>query len=43
VDYDLEDPFIDDSEAQIDAPTHIGRPKKAGFFVHAGVVELAEE
>lgn len=43
VDYDLEDPFIDDSELQIDAPTHYARPKKEGFFVHMGKVELAEE
>ncbi|WWC92660.1 uncharacterized protein L201_007619 [Kwoniella dendrophila CBS 6074] len=43
VDYDLEDPFIDDSEILIDAPTHFARPKKEGFFVHAGTLELLEE
>lgn len=43
VDYDLEDPFIDDSELLIDAPTHVGRPKKEGFFVHSGPLELLEE
>lgn len=43
VDYDLEDPFIDDSELLIDAPTHQGRPIKEGFYVHAGVLELLEE
>ena len=41
--YDLEDPFIDDSELTIDAPTHFGRAKKEGFFVHQGVLELAQE
>ena len=43
IDYDLEDPFIDDSELLIDAPTHFGRPKKEGFFVHSGPLELLEE
>lgn len=42
-DYDLEDTFIDDSELLIDAPTHFGRPKKEGFFVHQGPLELLEE
>nr|XP_019043705.1 hypothetical protein I302_08286 [Kwoniella bestiolae CBS 10118]OCF22635.1 hypothetical protein I302_08286 [Kwoniella bestiolae CBS 10118] len=41
--YDSEDSFIDDSEALIDAPTHFARPKKEGFFVHAGLLELMEE
>ncbi|WVQ95912.1 hypothetical protein IAU59_003011 [Kwoniella sp. CBS 9459] len=43
IDYDLNDPFIDDSEIMIDAPTHYARPKKEGFFVHAGMLELMEE
>ncbi|WRT69838.1 uncharacterized protein IL334_006829 [Kwoniella shivajii] len=43
VDYDLEDPFIDDSEILIDAPTHFARPKKEGFFVHSGSLELLEQ
>ncbi|WWC95660.1 hypothetical protein V866_002525 [Kwoniella sp. B9012] len=41
--YDLEDEFIDDSEILIDAPTHFARPKKEGFFVHSGPLELMEE
>jgi hypothetical protein len=43
IDYDLNDPFIDDSDLKIDAPTHIARPKKEGFFVHQGMLELMEE
>ncbi|WVF68361.1 hypothetical protein IAT40_003126 [Kwoniella sp. CBS 6097] len=43
IDYDLNDPFIDDSEIMIDAPTHYARPKKEGFFVHSGMLELLEE
>ncbi|KAK8849787.1 hypothetical protein IAR55_005123 [Kwoniella newhampshirensis] len=43
VEYDLEDPFIDDSDILIDAPTHFARPKKEGFFVHSGDLELLEE
>ncbi|KAK4686053.1 hypothetical protein P7C73_g4079, partial [Tremellales sp. Uapishka_1] len=41
-DYNFEDPFIDDSELLIDAPTHYQRPKKEGFFVHSGPLELLE-
>ncbi|RXK39697.1 hypothetical protein M231_03052 [Tremella mesenterica] len=41
--YNLDDPFIDDSELLIDAPTHFGRPKKEGFYVHSGKLELLEE
>jgi len=40
--YDIEDDFIDDSDLQIDAPTHYQRPKKEGFFVHMGELELLE-
>jgi len=36
----VEDPFIDDSELLIDAPTHVGRPKKEGFYVETGVIEM---
>lgn len=40
-DYDFNDDFIDDSEIAIDdAETHVPRPVKEGFFVHAGSVEL---
>lgn len=38
--YDFKDDFIDDSELNIDAPTHMGRAKKEGFFVHSGPLEL---
>lgn len=38
--YDLKDDLIDDSELTIDAPTHMGRAKKEGFFVHSGELEL---
>jgi hypothetical protein len=39
--YDFTDDFIDDSEIAIDdAETHIPRPKKEGFFVHIGPLEL---
>lgn len=41
--YDLADEFIDDSELAIDAPTHIGRTKKEGFFIQQGPVELIME
>lgn len=43
MDYDLDDPFIDDSELVFDAPTHVGRPKKEGFYVCDGDVELQIE
>ncbi|KAL1412560.1 hypothetical protein Q8F55_000307 [Vanrija albida] len=42
IEYDLSDPFIDDSDLGIDAPTHVARPKKEGFFVHQGALELME-
>lgn len=41
--YDLNDDFIDDSEVYIDRPTHVARPKKEGFYVHQGPLELMEE
>jgi hypothetical protein len=42
--YDFADAFIDDSEIAIDdAQTHIPRPKKEGFFVHVGPVELMQQ
>lgn len=41
--YDLTDDFIDDSEVYIDRPTHVARPKKEGFYVHQGPLELMEE
>lgn len=41
--YDLNDDFIDDSDIYIDLPTHVARPKKEGFYVHQGPLELMEE
>lgn len=39
----MEDPFIDDSEIMIDAPTHYARPAREGFFVHSGPLQLMKE
>lgn len=41
-DYDVYDPFIDDSTAGIDAPEFTGVTVQEGFFVHMGAVELKE-
>ena len=41
--YDTRDDFIDDSELLVDQPTHYGRTKKEGFFVHQGPLELVWE
>ena len=41
-DYDIGDPFIDDSTAAIDAPEYTGVTVQGGFFVHMGAVELKE-
>jgi hypothetical protein len=38
--YDIADPFIDDSDLIVDEPTYYIRPKKDGFYVQKGVVEL---
>lgn len=38
--YDVTDPFVDDSELQIDEPTHSARPASKGFYVVLGDVEL---
>ncbi|CAO1614729.1 unnamed protein product [Sympodiomycopsis kandeliae] len=38
--YDVNDPFVDDSELQIDEPTHSARPASKGFYVVIGDVEL---
>ena len=43
LDYDFADPFIDDSELQQDAPTHMAKTVKEGFFVHMGKVEVQQE
>ncbi|KAI9638819.1 uncharacterized protein MKK02DRAFT_41845 [Dioszegia hungarica] len=41
--YDDTDEFIDDSELQIDAPTHMAKTVKQGFFVCEGAVEVQQE
>ncbi|KAJ1023194.1 hypothetical protein NDA16_003347 [Ustilago loliicola] len=38
--YDVRDPFVDDSELNIDEPTHFAKPKADGFYVTQGTVEL---
>lgn len=38
--YDTADPFIDDSELQYDEPTYYRQPRKAGFYVQQGPIEL---
>lgn len=38
--YDVNDPFVDDSELQIDEPTHAAKPLSKGFYVAVGEVEL---
>ncbi|SJX64272.1 uncharacterized protein SRS1_14922 [Sporisorium reilianum f. sp. reilianum] len=40
--YDMRDPFVDDSELNIDEPTHFAKPKSDGFYVTQGPVELAK-
>lgn len=40
--YDVRDPFVDDSELNIDEPTHFAKPKADGFYVTKGTVELAK-
>ncbi|UZJ54687.1 hypothetical protein CBS101457_004007 [Exobasidium rhododendri] len=38
--YDVRDPFVDDSELGVDEPTHSAKPTADGFFVTQGEVEL---
>lgn len=38
--YDVDDPFIDDSDLGIDAPTHFAQTKQKGFYVNSGDVTL---
>lgn len=38
--YDVTDPFIDDSDLGIDAPTHFAQTKQKGFYVNSGDVTL---
>ncbi|KAG8908995.1 hypothetical protein FRB99_000098 [Tulasnella sp. 403] len=42
-DYDLDDPFIDDSDLRIDAPTHFAQTKQQGFYVSSGDVALVKD
>ncbi|GAA6000291.1 hypothetical protein JCM10207_007943 [Rhodosporidiobolus poonsookiae] len=39
--YDATDPFVDDSEAALYEPRFYARPKREGFFVCTGEVEVA--
>ncbi|GAA6011013.1 hypothetical protein JCM11491_005908 [Sporobolomyces phaffii] len=39
--YDVEDPFVDDTELQLYEPRHYHRPKQDGYFVCIGDVECA--
>lgn len=38
--YDVNDPFVDDSELHVDEPTHSAKPISKGFYVAAGDIEL---
>jgi hypothetical protein len=42
-DYDYKDPFIDDSELQMDEPVLLQRPAKTGYYVQKGAVELIKD
>jgi hypothetical protein len=41
--YDVNDPFVDDSELLVDEPMFYHQPKKAGFYVASGPIELCGE
>jgi hypothetical protein len=41
--YDLDDPFIDDSDLGVDAPTHFAQTKQKGFYVSSGEVQLVKD
>ncbi|KAG8929906.1 hypothetical protein FRC02_004883 [Tulasnella sp. 418] len=43
MDYDFDDPFIDDSDLNIDAPTHFAQTKQQGFYVSSGDVALVKD
>ncbi|PWN33508.1 uncharacterized protein FA14DRAFT_62902 [Meira miltonrushii] len=40
--YDTKDPFVDDSELNVDEPTYSAKPSASGFFVVEGEIELEE-
>lgn len=42
-DYDYKDPFIDDSDLQMDEVMTMHRPAKEGFYVQKGAVELISD
>lgn len=42
-DYDYKDPFIDDSDLQMDEVMIMHRPAKEGFYVQKGAVELISD
>ena len=41
--YDVNDPFVDDSELIVDEPILMGKPRKEGFYVAVGDVELVTQ
>ncbi|VDC06864.1 unnamed protein product [Peniophora sp. CBMAI 1063] len=43
LDYDLGDPFIDDSDLALDQRTYIAQTKQAGFYVSSGEVALLKD
>ena len=43
VDYDLDDPFIDDEELAINERTHFAQTTQTGFYVSQGDVDLIED
>ncbi|KIM26553.1 hypothetical protein M408DRAFT_330514 [Serendipita vermifera MAFF 305830] len=42
-DYDLDDPFLDDTELAMDQRTHVAQTTVQGFYVSAGDVALVEQ
>ena len=43
IDYDLDDPFIDDEELAINERTHFAQTTQSGFYVSRGDVDLIED
>lgn len=43
IDYDLDDPFIDDQELAINERTHFAQTTQTGFYVSQGDVDLIED
>lgn len=41
--YDVDDPFIDDSELAIDERTYFAQTKQKGFYVSSGEVALMRD